>query len=436
MKRLLAATGAALLIAGSALPTAALTLPYTATGAYRNSTYHKNLTQLTETGDEAFDTVAAALSQLGYREGNSTAGFHGGSAGSGNYTEYGRAFGKVDGTYGYAWCAVFASWCLRVAGAGDSAGGGFSSCSLWLAHLREEGLYSSRASGYRPKPGDLVFFRSAGAGRASDHVGVVRYVKDGRVYTVEGNSSNQVAARDYALTDTYIVGYGKPRYGGEALGESALSMEDAVAGFYVVTNSFLNVRAAATTSSKKLGSLSLGQVVAVTEIASGWGRISYGGSAAYISLDYADFVSPLQYTVQYQADEKVWEDQYFSFDIQTAQAAPEIAGSSFVGWEDAVGRRYGVGEALPAGDLKLTAVYEVLPVEPEPRPEEPSTPPEASPELPETAPEEVPPAEEQLPEAPPPLMEPDPRAAVHAGVVSGIFSAVLGIWWYIRRFLR
>jgi len=209
-----------------------------------------------------------------------------------------------------------------------------------------------------------------------------------------------------------------------------------VAGFYVVTNSFLNVRAAATTSSKKLGSLSLGQVVAVTEIASGWGRISYGGSAAYISLDYADFVSPLQYTVQYQADEKVWEDQYFSFDIQTAQAAPEIAGSSFVGWEDAVGRRYGVGEALPAGDLKLTAVYEVLPVEPEPRPEEPSTPPEASPELPETAPEEVPPAEEQLPEAPPPLMEPDPRAAVHAGVVSGIFSAVLGIWWYIRRFLR
>ncbi|MBQ8340488.1 MAG: CHAP domain-containing protein [Clostridia bacterium] len=446
MKRFIAATGAAFLLMGTALPAAALTLPYTATGSYRNSTYHKNLTQLTETGDEAFDTVAAALSQLGYHEGNGTKELHGKGTGSGNYTEYGRAFGKVDGTYGYAWCAVFASWCLRVAGAGDSAGGGFSSCSLWLAHLREAGQYSSRASGYTPKPGDLIFFRSAGAGRASDHVGVVRYVKGGRVYTVEGNSSNRVAAHDYALSDTYIVGYGKPRYEGERLEKNALAMEDKVAGFYVVTNGFVNVRAGAGTSFQKLGSLSLGQVVTVAGIEAGWGRISYNGGTAYISLDYADFVSPLRYTVTYAAAGEKWEVECFSFSSLTASAAPEIAGSRFLHWADAHGHTYETGATLPAGDLALTAVYEVIPPEPEMPPA--VTPPEESApeELPGGAPEALPPTmapeelPEGLPEPLPPTGELPPtdmpnRAAAHAGVVSGLLSAALGIWWYIRRFL-
>lgn len=450
MKRFIAAMGAAFLLMGTALPTSALRLPYTATGSYRNSTYHKNLTQLTETGDEAFDTVAAALSQLGYHEGNGTKELHGKGTGSGNYTEYGRAFGKVDGTYGYAWCAVFASWCLQVAGAGDSAGGGFSSCSLWLAHLREVGLYSSRASGYTPRPGDLIFFRSPGAGRASDHVGVVRYVKGGRVYTVEGNSSNRVAAHDYALSDTYIVGYGKPRYEGERLEKTALVMEDKVAGFYVVTNGFVNVRAGTGTSFQKLGSLSLGQVVAVTEIKAGWGRISYNGSTAYISLDYADFVSPLRYTVTYAAGDEAWEVERFSFAPLTASAAPEIAGSRFLHWEDADGHTYAAGAALPGGDLVLRGVYEIIPPEPETPPTAP--PPEES--VPETPPEEMPPetptplpsipAPEEVPGGLPELLPPtgelpptatDGRAAAHAGVVSGLLSAALGIWWYIRRFL-
>ena len=201
MKRAFAAVEAAFLIAAAPLSVAGLTLPYSATGAYRNSTYHQNLTLLTETGDEAFDTVAAALSQLGYHEGNGSADFHGNGTGSGNYTEYGRAFGKIGGTYGYAWCAVFASWCLRVAGAENAAGGGFSSCTLWIDRLKELGLYSTRASGYTPKAGDLIFFRSAGAGRASDHVGVVRYVKNGRVYTVEGNVTiNGTTSSRSALT--------------------------------------------------------------------------------------------------------------------------------------------------------------------------------------------------------------------------------------------
>ena len=195
------------------LPTLALTPAYTVSGAYKGSTYHNNLLTLPLTGDKAFDVVAIALSQLDYREGNSTADFDGErEGGSKNFTEFNRFLGKISGSYSYAWCAAFASWCLRQAEAGDSAGGSFASCTLWVERLRELGQYATRSSGYTPKRGDLIFFRSAGVSRASDHVGIVRYVKNGRVYTIEGNASNRVSARDYALTDTYIVGYGKPSY--------------------------------------------------------------------------------------------------------------------------------------------------------------------------------------------------------------------------------
>ena len=224
MRRILAIGCISLLLFSvTATPLAALTPTYTVSGTYKSSKYHKNLEAVTKTGDAAFDTVAAALSQLDYREGNSKADFNGeNNSGSKNYTEYNRAMGTIGGSYSYAWCAAFVSWCLDVAGARDSAGGKFTSCTLWVDRLRELGLYSTRASGYTPKAGDLIFFRSAGVTRASDHVGLVRYVKNGRVYTVEGNSSNKVALHDYALTDTYIVGYGKPRYTGTPLSKTAL----------------------------------------------------------------------------------------------------------------------------------------------------------------------------------------------------------------------
>lgn len=36
-----------------------------------------------------------------------------------------------------------------------------------------------------------------------------------RVYTIEGNTSDQVARRSYYLSDSYIVGYGRPAYDAE-----------------------------------------------------------------------------------------------------------------------------------------------------------------------------------------------------------------------------
>lgn len=347
-----------------ALPSAALAPAYTVSGAYKGSTYHNNLLALPLTGDKAFDAVAIALSQLDYREGNSTADFGGErEGGSKNFTEFNRFLGKISGSYSYAWCAAFVSWCLRQAGAGDSAGGSFASCTLWVERLRELGQYATRASGYTPKRGDLIFFRSAGVSRASDHVGIVRYVKNGRVYTVEGNASNRVSARDYALSDTYIVGYGKPSYNASyTLPGSAVTAEDKVGGYYVVSNSFVNIRAGASASTAKQGTLQKGALLHIVSIKDGWGLFYYREKAAYISLDYADFVSPDRYTVTYDFTDSQgspFKAYYYSVEkCYVTDSVPERENAVFIGWQDGSGALYQAGDILPAGDLSLTAVWE------------------------------------------------------------------------------
>lgn len=336
---------------------------YKVSFAYKGSTYHQNLLALPLVGDGAFDALSVALSQYGYHEGASTADLHGkNTASSGNYTEYGFAYGKVSGTYGYAWCAVFVSWCLRQVGEGDSAGGAFASCSLWVARLKELGQYTAR-SAHTPKMGDLIFFRSAGVGRVSDHVGLVRYVKNGRVYTVEGNSSGQVALRDYALSDTYIVGYGRPQYQNGSKGIQRTAHEDQSAGYYVVTYDFLNVRAARSSTAAKKGSLSKGELVRVQEVKNGWGRIEYQGGVAYVSLEYADFVSPSTHTLSYRSEGKtLLTTPFFSTDKHTVAAfVPERKGYEFLGWQDVQSNTYQSGAAVGAEDLVLTATWRELP---------------------------------------------------------------------------
>lgn len=59
------------------------------------------------------------------------------------------------------------------------------------------------------KKGDVIFFGPAGS---ETHQGLVRYVANNRVYTVEGNKSNSVKLCDYSLKDSKISGVGRPMY--------------------------------------------------------------------------------------------------------------------------------------------------------------------------------------------------------------------------------
>lgn len=439
---------AALLLAGLALPAVAISPSYEPSAVYRRSTYYQNLKNLPQTGNGAFDTLSVALSQYTYHEGASTSDFDGeNTSSSGNYTEYNFALGKVGGSYSYAWCAAFVSWCLSQAGEADSAGGAFASCTLWVERLQALGRYSKRSSGYAPKSGDLIFFRSSGTARTSDHVGLVRYVNGGRVYTVEGNSSGQVALRNYPLGDTYIVGYGSPAYQGRAKEISRLAAEDSATGWYIVTYDFLNVRTSRSASAQKAGALDAGDMIRVLEIKDGWGSIAYNGKTAYVSLEYADFVAPVIYEIRYASEGKtLLSRELYSTDALTVAAfTPEREGYRFLHWSDGAGKSYLPADKLSPGDVTLEAVWEVLPppvIDPPDEPEEESG---DSPEItPDTG--DVPTLEEEilpeLPLAPPESGELVPEilpsspdmAARHAGVVSALLALCLaGAWLALRK---
>ena len=46
----------------------------------------------------------------------------------------------------------------------------------------------------------------------SHHVGIVEYVENGIVHTIEGNKNNQVMRGHYELAYKGIMGYGTPDY--------------------------------------------------------------------------------------------------------------------------------------------------------------------------------------------------------------------------------
>src|SRR3954453_11422055 len=96
------------------------------------------------------------------------------------------------------WCAYFVSWAARQAGAPlGNQGQGFGS----VDHLWSWAQSSGRAyqgTQQQPQPGDLIVFH--------EHVGMVESVlPDGRIQTIEGNSSDQVSRRIHAPGDA--VGY-------------------------------------------------------------------------------------------------------------------------------------------------------------------------------------------------------------------------------------
>ena len=88
------------------------------------------------------------------------------------------------------------------------------------------------------KPGDWIFFGPRGA---ETHGELVRYVEDGRIYTVGGNKNNQVQTADYAINYTRISGVGRPRYDGYSVPETNGSngKETENNGSYVLTDAVI-----------------------------------------------------------------------------------------------------------------------------------------------------------------------------------------------------
>lgn len=104
------------------------------------------------------------------------------------------------------WCACFVSWCADQSGLIESGKvPKFSLCSSGVTWFQGKNKWQS--GGTTPSAGMIIFFDWDHDGN-SDHVGIVEKCEGGRVYTVEGNSSDQVRQRNYAVDYASIVGYG------------------------------------------------------------------------------------------------------------------------------------------------------------------------------------------------------------------------------------
>lgn len=78
-------------------------------------------------------------------------------------------------------------------------------CPTIKSWAQGKGIWEEGKGG-TPKPGDAILFDWNGD-NVPDHIGIVEKVEGGKVYTIEGNSSDKVSKRSYALNDSNIDGY-------------------------------------------------------------------------------------------------------------------------------------------------------------------------------------------------------------------------------------
>lgn len=116
--------------------------------------------------------------------------------------------------YGFSsrveWCACFVSWCANECGYIDSGIiPKFAGCGNGASWFQERGQWLD--GNEEPLPGMIIFFDWESDG-IYDHVGIVYKIEDGKIFTVEGNSSDECKMKQYDLGYTGIVGYGMPDY--------------------------------------------------------------------------------------------------------------------------------------------------------------------------------------------------------------------------------
>ncbi len=150
---------------------------------------------------QADDIISKASGEVGYLETTYSNGSF--------WSKYGEWYGIPNG----AWCAMFVSWCANKAGISTGIVPKFASVGVGVDWFKNKGQWKARGS-YTPKKGDIIFFGT------SSHVGLVEKVSGNTVYTIEGNvhdgSGKNYGVRrlNYSLSNTYIQGYGVPKYSG------------------------------------------------------------------------------------------------------------------------------------------------------------------------------------------------------------------------------
>ncbi len=106
------------------------------------------------------------------------------------------------------WCAAWAMNMLEDHGVLKLDGlSNRNYCPTIKNWAQNKGIWGGRGN-YTPKAGDAILFDWQGDG-TPDHIGIVERVENGKVYTIEGNSSDSVKKNSYSLSSGSVIGYVK-----------------------------------------------------------------------------------------------------------------------------------------------------------------------------------------------------------------------------------
>jgi hypothetical protein len=109
---------------------------------------------------------------------------------------------------GNPWCASFVSWCFSQIIGGipfDYTVG----ARKMLQEFKAKGWGNKPGSGYAPVPGDIVVWWRDQLNSGNGHVGFVYQLKDGMLYTIEGNKSPNVQGFSYVFSRMdQLLGFG------------------------------------------------------------------------------------------------------------------------------------------------------------------------------------------------------------------------------------
>lgn len=131
------------------------------------------------------------------------------------YNEYADTHGLYHMSYDDEWCACFVS-AVAIANNATDIVPVEVSCERMINKLKELGCWIEDES-ITPQTGDIIFFDwdDSGVGDCtgwSEHVGIVNYVIDKRIYIIEGNNNEEVVNSTRLVDSRFIRGYGRPKY--------------------------------------------------------------------------------------------------------------------------------------------------------------------------------------------------------------------------------
>lgn len=144
------------------------------------------------------------------------------NAGSKNYTRFGRDYTKYVGQNFQAvpWCMIYLNAILAdIVGLANAKkalyGSLYASCTMMVNAFKAKKAFHTT-----PSVGDFVIFTHTKTNKIA-HVGLVTEIKNGKIYTIEGNTSavvgvvengGMVRQKSYAVGYRHIYGYCRPNY--------------------------------------------------------------------------------------------------------------------------------------------------------------------------------------------------------------------------------